>query len=200
MKAILQCLIFGGLVALAACGKDSGSSAAAPAPTAVVTPNGCATNQIPTQAGCGVCAPQCGVGQALVGQTCYPIIATTAATTPTTYATPYGTPYGSPYGTPYAGPYGNPYGPNTYGTAAYGANSCATGYNGGYTNGYNNGYPYPTNVYSSGGTVMYYNTETQSFSNYYSQAPYNNPYGYGYGYRPYNNNGLYVSGQVTFGF
>jgi hypothetical protein len=188
MKAILQCLIFGGLVALAACGKDSGGGgAAAVAPTAVVTPNGCPADQVPTQAGCGVCNMQmCGQGMGQVGQTCYPVIANTAVNTPNTYGTPYGNPS-----------YPNQY-PNQFGSTAV----CSVGYNNGLNTGYNGNYPgnYQAGYYQSGGSVMYYNSQTQSFSNYYSQAPYGNPYGYGYGYRPYRSNGGYISGAVTFSF
>jgi hypothetical protein len=177
MKVLLTCLIFGGVLALSACGKDGGSSPAAAPATAVVTPNGCTADQIPTQAGCGIYSQQCGPNQGLVGTTCQAAIAPTNC------------------GVVAAGQ-----------VAPYGCNGYNQAYNGGVYNGYNNGSYYNsgytgyTTIPAYGGGAYYYNSQTQSFnSNYYSQPVYSQ---YGYGYRPYypRHNGVYISGQVSFGF
>lgn len=174
MKAILQCLILGGLLSLAACGGDKGSS---PAPaTAVVTANGCAADQIPTQAGCGVYSPTCGPNAGLVGSTCSP------AVQPTNCAA-YQPGVQPQYGCP---------GYNNY-----------NGYNG--YNGYNSGYAYQQG-YQTGGMIYDRTTQQFISQGYYQQTyvqpvqPVVVPYGYGY--RPYYppTNGVQVSGGISFSF
>jgi hypothetical protein len=174
MKAILQCLILGGILALAACAKDNGSS---PAPaTAVVTANGCTADQIPTNAGCGTYAAQCGPSAGLVNGVCQPAIAQACGVaTPGVAANPYGC-----------------------------QNGYNQGYNG-YNNGYayqGGGYAYSAG-YAVQPQAVFYNRTTQTFdSNYYATAPYGNPYGYGYGYRPYYpaQNGVSVGANISFSF
>lgn len=179
MKALLNCILLGGLLALSACGKDGGGSAATAPATAVVTANGCAADQIPTQAGCGVYSPQCGYGQGLVGTTCQPAIAQTNCTTVAAGQIPG-------------------YGCSGYNNGYYNGGAYNNGY---YNGGYYNGSSYYNPGYTTGG-VYYYNSQTQTFntnSMYYSQPVYGQ---YGYGYRPYypKRSGLFVTGQVTLGF